>query len=87
MMKDFVLNSHLAHNVANLIAGAKDGIFEDILCYSKVVRDLVTHKILTYLREKGIFYPYPRRGRRTVHGEGKSFLHWMMWWHSLALRM
>ena len=51
MMKDALLKPHvggqsLDHQMANFIVGvcfARDGIFEDILSYSKVVRDLVKY--------------------------------------------
>ena len=75
MVKDLLLSPHISmgsldHNAAEIIAGvsgASNGLFEDIFCYSRVVRNLFTDRVLTYLREKGILYCYPRRDHRSVH--------------------
>ena len=79
MTKDFLLHHHMSldtldHNAAEIfagISGASSGIFEDVICYSGVVRNLFIHTVLTYLREKGILYRFPRRGRRSVLGESQ----------------
>ena len=42
-----------------------------MICHIGVVRNLFIHTVLTYLREKGILYRFPRRGRRSVLGESQ----------------
>ena len=76
VMKDSLLRPYLAgealdermSQVLGGISGAQDGLFADVLKYSKAVRENVQAKILSYLQDKAVAYDDQRKNGRQEAG-------------------